>query len=600
MATEASLPSDKAARQLARIYASAQRTIMLQVQAALRSGNLQRAAERRMQLAAVLSTLDQLGAQADPLARDMVRQAVADGSGLVARDLAATLHVHVGAVQVPGSFTGVSLDAVKALEDSILGRLRTARQTVGRQVDDVYARAGRRQALRALLGAEGSPRTATRALSADLRARGMTGFVDKAGKQWALDTYSEMAVRTVTREAVVQGQLVRMASHGVNLARISEHASACAICKPWEGRLVSLDGGTSEFQGEAVADIGSVPTPPFHPNCVAAGTIVETTGRYGAFRAPYSGDLIHLTSASGIRLAITPNHPVMTAAGWLPAGELRQGDHVLRAPGGRDAITAEAHDLDDVPSAIEDVFDALLATGVDTTVAAAGDDFHGDARCFEGEVDVVLADRELLRELTAEVDEGGCECGFLRTDVREGLSVPLGALAEQFVGLLLAADGGMGGVRGSRADHDTGGSQLLAHRSRCDASVDRETVEPFAGEVAGGVLVDVLDRDARGLARLSLFAARSDVDAGLLKLGAHAGRARLELAGAVSEGHARGVVRDQLVSVDRRAYSGHVYDLSVRDGHYLANGLIVSNCRHTLEPVVQEIELLRQEMGVMV
>ena len=267
MATEAALPSDARARELARIYASAQRAIMAQVQAALRSGNLERATERRLQLAAVLALLDQLGAATDPLARDLARQAFTDGSALAAKDLAKTAGVRIGSVQVPSSFTGVSRDAVLTLEDSILGRLRTARQTVGRRVDDVYARAGRRQALRSLLGAEGSPRAATRALSRDLQRRGVTGFVDKAGKQWALDTYSEMVVRTVTREAVVQGQLTRMASHGVNLARVSTHSSSCSICVPWQGRLVSLDGGTSEFQGEAVADIGSVPVPPYHPNC---------------------------------------------------------------------------------------------------------------------------------------------------------------------------------------------------------------------------------------------------------------------------------------------------------------------------------------------
>lgn len=267
MATEASLPSDRQAARLARIYASAQRTIVAQVTAALRSGNLALASERRMQLAAVLAVLDQLGAATDPLARDTVHQAFTDGSTLAARDLARQAGVKVSAVQVPWSFTGVSREAVATLEDSIIGRLRTARQTVGRQVDDVFARAGRRQALRSLLGAEGSPQAATRALTRDLRRRGATGFVDRAGKRWALDTYSEMAVRTVTREAVVQGSMTRMASHGVNLARVSTHGGSCKICLPWEGRLISLDGTVSDYQGEAVADAGSVPQPPFHPRC---------------------------------------------------------------------------------------------------------------------------------------------------------------------------------------------------------------------------------------------------------------------------------------------------------------------------------------------
>jgi hypothetical protein len=165
-----------------------------------------------------------------------------------------------------------------ALQDSILGRLDAARQTVGRTVDDLYARAGRRAALRAVLGEAGSPEAAKRRMFADLmrdRAvrrmvnEGGFGFVDKAGKRWALDTYSEMAVRTVTREAVVQGAIARMASHGIDLARVSSHASACAICVPWQGRLVSLDGQRPDYEGEAVTDLSSLPNggPPFHPNC---------------------------------------------------------------------------------------------------------------------------------------------------------------------------------------------------------------------------------------------------------------------------------------------------------------------------------------------
>jgi hypothetical protein len=258
-------PSDQRVRDLERLYLAAQRTITAQVRAALTAGNLDRAAERRMQLAAVLAVLDQLGAATDPLARDLIRAAYTDGSAHAAKGVAAQIGASVSDVAVSASFTGVSREAVETLQDAILGRLDTARRTVGRQVDDVYAKAGRRASMRALLGAEGSPRAATADLARDLRRRGVTGFVDRAGKRWRLDSYAEMAVRTVTREAVVQGSMDRMASHGVDLARVSAHGSSCSVCLPWEGRLISLSGSVSEYQGEAVADASMVP--PYHPRC---------------------------------------------------------------------------------------------------------------------------------------------------------------------------------------------------------------------------------------------------------------------------------------------------------------------------------------------
>lgn len=266
------LPHDQLVNELAATFKASQRQILRQIEAAVRIGNLEYAQARRLQLAAVLATLDQLGAATDPAARRAVKQAFDEGSQTAAASIGAQIGREVG---IPESFTGVSRQAIEELQRSAADRLRASRVTVGRRVDDFYARAGRRAAVRALLGADGSPQLAAKALARDIRAtpeykrlvkKGVTGFVDAAGKQWSLDTYSEMVVRTTTREAVVQGQVMRMASHGVNLARVSMHASACKLCAPYEGRLISLDGSMTEFQGQAVGD-ASVPLPPYHPNC---------------------------------------------------------------------------------------------------------------------------------------------------------------------------------------------------------------------------------------------------------------------------------------------------------------------------------------------
>lgn len=266
------LPHDQLVNELAATFKASQRQILRQIEAAVRIGNLEYAQARRLQLAAVIATLDQLGAATEPAARRAVKEAFDEGS----QTAAASIGAQIGReVPIPEAFTGVSRQAIEELQRSASDRLRASRVTVGRRVDDFYARAGRRAAVRALLGADGSPQLAARSLAKDIRStpeykrlvkKGITGFVDAANKQWSLDTYSEMVVRTTTREAVVQGQVMRMASHGVNLARVSMHASACKLCAPYEGRLISLDGSMTEFQGQSVGD-ASVPLPPYHPNC---------------------------------------------------------------------------------------------------------------------------------------------------------------------------------------------------------------------------------------------------------------------------------------------------------------------------------------------
>jgi len=264
------------------IVSAAQRTIIAQIELAVRQGRLASAMERRMQLAAVTATLDQLQAAVVPLARELVQEAYTQGAARAATQVEA---LSVNAPEIPGAFTGVSRHAVEAMQASIEGRLTDSRATIGRQVEDIYAREQRRTSLRALLGAEGSPQDSSKRLQLRLMqdrdvARavkdGGTGFVDRSGRRWTLKTYANMATRTVTREAAVQGAIARMASHGIALARVSKHASACEICQPFEGALVSLAGDVTEYKGEEVLDVSEA-SPPFHPNCAHSLEPVSVT-----------------------------------------------------------------------------------------------------------------------------------------------------------------------------------------------------------------------------------------------------------------------------------------------------------------------------------
>lgn len=247
-------------------YRSVQREIVARIKHAIAAGELRTASGARLQLAAVLAVLDQLGAETDPEARRLVAGAYREGADRAGRQ-AASLGV---ATEDLSAFHGVSFEAVRALQDSAAGRLQDARRTIGRQAADVFQRAQRQAAVRALLGADGSPRTASRRMAEGLARQGRTGFVDRAGRRWALDTYADMAVRTITREAAVQGAIDRMASHGITLARVSSHASACRVCAPWQGRLVSLDGTSGTTAGgEDYIGLGDLPNggPPMHPRC---------------------------------------------------------------------------------------------------------------------------------------------------------------------------------------------------------------------------------------------------------------------------------------------------------------------------------------------
>jgi hypothetical protein len=104
-----------------------------------------------------------------------------------------------------------------------------------------------------------------------LLAQGKDRFPDAAGREWHLDTYARMAGRTVAGQAVVQGQLDQMVAEGRDVVKVSDSPRECKLCRPWEGRLLSITGTSvgQELDGHRVAaTVAAARAAGFwHPNC---------------------------------------------------------------------------------------------------------------------------------------------------------------------------------------------------------------------------------------------------------------------------------------------------------------------------------------------
>ena len=98
--------------------------------------------------------------------------------------------------------------------------------------------------------------------------------------------------------------------------------------------------------------------PPNGYNCFSAGTLVQGKA-VAALRAWYAGELVELTTESGRRLTVTPNHPLATCNGFVPAGSIREGEEVFAYRDGVDGSLVGGVDPQDAPVKIEEVFDAL-------------------------------------------------------------------------------------------------------------------------------------------------------------------------------------------------------------------------------------------------
>ena len=95
-------------------------------------------------------------------------------------------------------------------------------------------------------------------------ARGITSFVDKAGRAWEMSTYAEMATLTAIERATIQGYTDTMQAYGFDLAVISGHVGACPLCAAWEGVIVSVSGNDKKYPSLSDAEGAGV----FHPRCL--------------------------------------------------------------------------------------------------------------------------------------------------------------------------------------------------------------------------------------------------------------------------------------------------------------------------------------------
>ncbi|WP_432026841.1 phage minor capsid protein [Streptomyces sp. 1222.5] len=96
-----------------------------------------------------------------------------------------------------------------------------------------------------LLGT-GTRRQATQDAMRRFADEGIRAFVDRAGRRWQLTSYAEMAVRTSVARAATEAHMRTLSDAGIDLVYVSDAPRECPLCRPWEGRVLAIDGPTGE------------------------------------------------------------------------------------------------------------------------------------------------------------------------------------------------------------------------------------------------------------------------------------------------------------------------------------------------------------------
>src|SRR5574343_75704 len=142
-----------------------------------------------------------------------------------------------------GTATQINEAAVEALVRETVAQVEAANGQILRQALDVYRAVIAEAAGQPLIGAQTRLQAAQRALDR-FADRGVATFVDRAGRRWALETYTEMATRTAAGRAQVAGTLARFEAAGDDLVIVSDAPQECSVCRPWEGKVLSITGRT--------------------------------------------------------------------------------------------------------------------------------------------------------------------------------------------------------------------------------------------------------------------------------------------------------------------------------------------------------------------
>lgn len=172
-----------------------------------------------------------------------IQQAYGQGSRVASAELSDVL----GQGLTPAAARGVASAlpgqrSIARMVSTLATKLKGTHVPLLRWVEDTYRQVVATTALHPVLAGTATRRQAAERTWQTFLGKGVTGFTDRAGRNWNLATYVEMATRTGVAQAAVEGHLDQMASLGLNLVLVSDAPMECQRCRPWEGKVLSSTG----------------------------------------------------------------------------------------------------------------------------------------------------------------------------------------------------------------------------------------------------------------------------------------------------------------------------------------------------------------------
>lgn len=307
--------------------------------------------------------------------------------------------------------------------------------------------------------------------------------------------------------------------------------------------------------------------------CLPGHIQVNGANIVAAHRRFYEGPLVEVVTDAGRTFSGTPNHPMLSLAGWVGLGDLQEGDYLV-CDGLHSQLTGSAghQNVETPPATISEIFHSLATVSVPRRERTGKPDFHGDG--MDGYVDILspfgvlrygrLTTADQLRE-DCILTPSTLRCAsVLRASHPAGCGVPIDSRHRVGEPANSTASG-----HNPVSDDAMSHSELTSQRLRGLARFVPPT-ELVRRQFDSPVVITGIHQQAAGFrsrASNASVATGRDHWVGL----------------AADDGGDLVVAQSRLIELDRvrflriRQYSGHVYNLTTAEGYFAAHGLYTGN-----------------------
>jgi hypothetical protein len=353
--------------------------------------------------------------------------------------------------------------------------------------------------------------------------------------------------------------------------------------------------------GKRYETLEEAPTLPSHMNCVLGDTNVSTTARVShIFRRAYKGEIIVLTTASGNVLRVTPNHPILCEAGFIPAKLIKAGDNLI-VDNGLKIISFFNKGTNQKVARIEDIFRSFRESSgmVSEIVPLTPKDFHGDVT--DEKVEIIRPTRELSLKRDTFFSKVFGKIFFISRAVKNIFCISTACSSTAFFKTYIS----------------TFCSKMSIMSQSCFFFLRRIfhsfNLLFFSIPLFNSVPVKIISHICSGITKPRSYPGNTNTLIVKLKNFFKIGRLDIiysscinpnilqsppnsfmidtKLSRNIINRYKRFIKVDNVLSISSiKNFSGHVYNLETKNNWFIANNIIIHNCRCLYLPIIKGME----------